>query len=84
MTTAKTKAAADQDCKTANARSSLLTPKSQFVQTKLEQYLSLNPLTPDSNADFFLGITHNNEQWQWDDTKESVFIQSKYKRCFMH
>ena len=77
MTTAKAKAAADQDCKTANARSSLFAPKSQFAQTTLEQYLALNPQTPNANADFFLGITHNNGQWQWDDTKESVFTQSK-------
>ena len=76
MTTAKSKAAADQDCKTANARSSLFTPKSQFAQTALEQYLTLNPLTP-NDADFFLGITHNDGQWQWDDTKESIFTQSK-------
>ena len=77
MTTGKAKAAADQDCKSENPRSTLLSPKDKITHDKIEHYFLRAPLTPNSNADFFLGITHTNGQWQWDDTKDSVFTESK-------
>ena len=77
MTTAKAKTAADQDCKSENPRSTLLTLKNQITHDKLEHYLTRTPLTPNADADFFLGITHTDGQWQWDDTKASVFTESE-------
>ena len=82
MNTGKTKTEADADCKGESPRASLLTPKSRMLHDKLEHYLIRNPLTPDQNAEFFVGITHKEGQWQWDDTKDSVFTESMFNSQF--
>ena len=78
MNTGKAKTAADTDCLNENPRSTLLTPKDQITHDKLEQYLTRTQLSPTANADFFLGITHSEGQWKWDDTKAPVFTESRF------
>ena len=77
MNTGKAKTAADTDCLNENPKSTLLTPKDQITHDKLELYLTRTPLTS-ANADFFLGITHSEGQWKWDDTKAPVFTESMF------
>ena len=83
MATAKSKAEADTECKTANARATLLTPKSKYDHDKLSQLLramqqAIDPSMIDANADFFLGITHSDGEWKWDDTKSPIFSQRTF------
>ena len=83
MNTGKAKTAADTDCLNENPRSTLLTPKDQITHDKLEQYLTRTQLSPSANADFFLGITHSEGQWKWDDTKAPVFTESMFSNdCY--
>ena len=78
MNTGKAKTAADTDCKNENPRSTILTPKNKITHDKLEHYLTRTQLSPDANADFFLGVTFSDGQWKWDDNKEAVFTQSMF------
>ena len=78
MNTGKAKTAADTDCLNENPKSTLLTPKDQITHDRLEQYLTRTELLSSANADFFLGITHSDGQWKWDDTKAPVFTKSRF------
>jgi hypothetical protein len=73
ITTSATKENAIKQCKSLNPSAQLMMPKTDFIQSKLEQFIAKRTT---SKADFFLGMEKTDGKWIWDDGPP-VFVRRK-------
>jgi hypothetical protein len=72
VTAEKDKTSADSDCKTYGGN--LLTSKTIYSKYQVKSFLK----DQDPVDNIYLGMSKDNEQWIWDDTKATAFSERAY------